>query len=55
MRALPIAAAVVAVALLLGGCHSKKSEPLPGPQSTMQRTTLDAVVRGHTQVASARI
>jgi hypothetical protein len=35
MRVLPIEAAIVALALLLGGCHSKKSEPLPGPQSTL--------------------
>jgi uncharacterized protein YcfL len=47
MRALPITAAAVAVALMLSGCHSKRSEPVPGPQSAlMQRTATTDTVGG---------
>lgn len=34
MRSLLIVATAVSAALALGACHDKKSEPVPGPQST---------------------
>jgi hypothetical protein len=40
MRALPIAAAVASAALMLTGCHGKRTEPVPGPQS--QTATIGA-------------
>jgi len=41
MKALAFAAAAVGAALVLAGCHSKKSEPVPGPQS--QTATIPVV------------
>ena len=46
MRAHPIVPAAVALALLLGGCHSRRSEPLPGPQSAPAHTAATILAVG---------
>ena len=33
MRSLLVTAAVAGAAFALGGCHSKRPEPVPGPQT----------------------
>jgi hypothetical protein len=33
MRSLRVTAAVAGAALALGGCHNKRPEPVPGPQT----------------------
>ena len=33
MRSLLVTAAVAGAAFALGGCHNKRPEPVPGPQS----------------------
>ena len=37
MRSLLVTAAVTGAALALGGCHNKRPEPGPGPQSAHTR------------------